>query len=158
MTVTGTEDVMIRPARAGDEDQMVELTHVIARAEGRPEACTATTEGLRSVVIDDGWAQALVACEPTDPDTIIGMIIYYRSYASYAGKRGYFVENVAVAESAQGRGVASAMFDALVRQAKAEGVGKLEWACDRANSARRFYEDRLKAEPNEHYMIYSYRL
>lgn len=135
---------------------MVALSCVIAAAEGTPDACHATPEGMRQIVIEEGWGRALVACEPADPNRVLGMILYYPAYSSFAGERGYFIENIAVSEDAQGRGVATALFDAMIEAGRAEGVAKVEWACDRANPARRFYEHRLKAQPLEKYMLYAY--
>lgn len=135
---------------------MVALTHLIAAAEGAPEACRATAADMRRVVIDDGWARSLLACEAANPQEILGMVLYYPSYSSFAGVRGYFVENIAVVEAARGRGVATALFSALSEAARAEGVAKIEWVCERENSARRFYESRLGAVPEEQYMLYAY--
>ena len=150
------EHVRVRKARVGDEEQLVALTRQIAQAEGCPESCTVTAENLREVVLEDGWAEGLVAVEPDDDTQILGAILYYRSYPSYAGVRGFFLENVAVVPEARGRGVATALFVALAQEAEALGVTKYEWGCHRDNVvAQQFYENRVRAWREDQYMLYS---
>ncbi len=157
---TPNNSIDIRPARLGDEEQLLGLTKQIAAAEGDVNSCTATAEQFRRVLLEEKRAHVLVAVEPDDDNRLLGMIIFYDSFASFAGERGYFLENLVVDSGARGRGVAPQLMQALKDAAIEAGVKKIEWACDRNNKpARKFYEQGLKqimdVTPEESYMIYS---
>lgn len=147
-------DLVIRPARGGDAEAMAALTHAIAKAEGHPEACRVSAADMARIVLEEGRARCLVADAGAERG-IVGMVLYYPSFPSYSGKRGFFIENLVVAEDARGGGVARQLMDGLRMEAEREGVGCIEWVCDRDNAvARRFYEDAMGAIPQERYMLY----
>lgn len=152
------DDLAVRPARVGDEDAIVALTRVIAAAEGVPGACRANPADVRTVVLEESRARGLVACSGGPDGPVVGSLLFYPSYPSFSGRRGFFIENLAVDPTMQGRGIATALFEALLDVARAEGVGKLEWACERSNAAREFYEHRLGALPEEQYMLFAYEI
>jgi ribosomal protein S18 acetylase RimI-like enzyme len=77
-------------------------------------------------------------------EKVIGFALYYIRYSTWKGQRMY-LEDILVHEPFRGKGVGTALMDALIAAAKAEGLGGISWQVLEWNeSAIKFYE-RYKA-------------
>lgn len=71
---------------------------------------------------------------------VVGMILYYYSYSTWKGKSLY-VDDLVVNEAHRGQGVGYLLFDALIKEAVTQNVGKLHWqVLDWNEPAIRFYK------------------
>jgi GNAT superfamily N-acetyltransferase len=73
-------------------------------------------------------------------EKVIGFALYYIRYSTWKGQRMY-LEDILVTESWRGKGVGTALMDALVATAKAEGLHGISWQVLEWNEpAFKFYE------------------
>jgi ribosomal protein S18 acetylase RimI-like enzyme len=134
--------VVIRPAQAAEFDVVGRLTIAAYRADGQLEE---ETGGYAEVLADAagraGHGDLLVAVETTG--TIVGTVLFVlpgSPYAQLAGPNEAEFRMLAVAPSAQGRGVGEALVEAcaaLARQAGASAI--IICVRDFAKGAQRLY-------------------
>lgn len=73
-------------------------------------------------------------------EKVIGFALYYIRYSTWKGQRMY-LEDIIVTESWRGKGVGTALMDALVGEAKVEGLHGISWQVLEWNEpAIKFYE------------------
>lgn len=73
-------------------------------------------------------------------DKIIGFALYYIRYSTWKGQRMY-LEDIIVTEAWRGKGVGTALMDALIGEAKAAGLHGISWQVLNWNEpALKFYE------------------
>jgi len=70
-----------------------------------------------------------------------GFALFFYSYSTWRAKKGVWLEDLYVRPRFRGLGVGSALFDAVLAQAKVKQAGRLEWPVLEWNTdAHRFYE------------------
>ena len=80
----------------------------------------------------------MMDCLPCE--RVIGFALYYIRYSTWKGQRMY-LEDLLVTESWRSKGVGTALMDALIGAAKAEGLGGISWQVLEWNApAIKFYE------------------
>ena len=89
-------------------------------------------------------AECDLAFEGEEP---AGLATFYRTYSSFAGARGLFVEDLFVRPALRGRGHGKALLRHLARKAKASGAVRLQWrVLDWNEPAIAFYKS-IGAQP-----------
>lgn len=73
----------------------------------------------------------------------VAYAITYRTYSSFLALPTLFLEDIFVLPDARGRGVGSALFRHLARQAVEEGCGRMEWVVLNWNRAAIGFYERL---------------
>ena len=136
------EPITIRPARQADFERWLPLWHGYNAFYGRsgptalPEIVTRTT-----------WARFFDAYEPVhalvaaDGEDLIGLVhfLYHRSTTMLAPL--CYLQDLFTAEAARGRGVATALIEAVYERAREAGVTRVYWQTQETNlTARRLYD------------------
>lgn len=137
-------ELLIRPARPGDEGGVFELIRELAvyeklehRVSGSAEQLAEHLFGARPV------AEALVAERGGE---LIGFALFFTNYSTFLTRPGLFLEDLFVRESERRGGVGRALLSAVIQVARERGAGRLDWAVlDWNQSAIAFYE-RMGAE------------
>lgn len=137
----------VRPARPGDEEDILRLIRALADYEREPDAVEATAEGLRA---------HLFAAEPRvfahvaeDGGRLVGIAVWFLTFSTWTGRHGVYLEDLFVDPATRGGGVARALVRALAAEAKARGCARMDWAVlDWNEPAKAFYR-RLGARHNE---------
>jgi ribosomal protein S18 acetylase RimI-like enzyme len=117
---------VIRPATRADVPVLVELIEDLATYEWARD----------EVEIDEAMlAHALFGEEPsafariaTVGDVVAGMALYYRSYSTWTGLPGIYLEDLYVRPEHRGSGLGKALLASLARTVVDEGYGRLEWS------------------------------
>ena len=117
---------MIRAATRADVAVLVELIGELAEYE----------RGRHEVEIDETMLErALFASEPslfarvaTAKAQLIGMALYYRSFSTWTGRPGIYLEDLYVRPAYRGHGVGKALLASLARLALEDGCLRLEWS------------------------------
>jgi GNAT superfamily N-acetyltransferase len=137
----------IRPARPGDEDDILRLIRELADYEREPDAVEATAEELGThLFADDPRVFAHVA---EQDDRIVGIAVWFLNFSTWTGRHGIYLEDLFVDPTARSGGVGRALVRALAAEAVARGCARLEWAVlDWNTSAKNFYRS-LGARHNE---------
>jgi GNAT superfamily N-acetyltransferase len=117
---------VIRAANRADVPVLIELIVELATYERARD----------EVEINEAMlAHALFAPEPsafarvaTADEMVVGMALYYRSFSTWTGLTGIYLEDLYVRASHRGGGIGKALLASLARLAVDEGCGRLEWS------------------------------
>ena len=139
---------MIRDATPADLDEILALVRELAEYEREPEAVVFDRDEFAGHLFGaDAVAHALMV---EDDGAIAGMALYYRTFSTWLGRSGIWLEDRFVRPQYRRRGYGRALLDAL----KARTAGRVEWAVlDWNESAHTFYRS-LGAVPVEGWTIW----
>lgn len=85
----------------------------------------------------DAVAEAILAETPNGP---VGFALFYRSFSTFMGRPGLYLEDLFVDEAARGLGIGKALIVEGAKRAVARGYGKYHWqVLDWNQPARDFY-------------------
>jgi len=129
----------IRPARPGDEVDILRLIQALADYEREPDAVEATAEGLRGhLFADDPRVFAHVA---EQDGRIVGMAVWFLNFSTWTGRHGIYLEDLFVDPAVRGGGIAERLIRALAGEAEVRGCARIDWAVlDWNELAKRFYQ------------------
>jgi len=146
---TSTE---IRPARRGDEPEIVAMIHELAAFEHASDQCTVTENQITAALFgDDGPASCLIA----DVDgNIAAMALWFRSFSTWDGVAGIHLEDLFVRERFRRRGLARSMLATLADECVQRGYTRLSWAVLDWNSDAIDLYDRVGAVPMREWITY----
>jgi GNAT superfamily N-acetyltransferase len=130
--------VEICPAADEDVQAIVEMVYELAEFEKAVEECHLTQEQLRVALFDPSPS---VFCHVARVDgQTIGMALWFRTFSTWEGVHGVYLEDLYVRPAARGTGAGKALVAALARICVESGYPRLEWAVLDWNPARAFYE------------------
>jgi GNAT superfamily N-acetyltransferase len=137
----------IRPARPGDEADILRLIRALADYEREPDAVAATTEGLADHLFAD--VPRVFAHVAEVDGRVVGMALWFFNFSTWTGRHGIYLEDLFVDPAARGGGIARGLVEALAAEAEARGCARIEWAVlDWNETAKAFYR-RLGARRND---------
>jgi len=139
----------IRPFRRGDAGGVIELVRALARYEKlKPPGASAS----RRLVRDVGRRVRVLVAE--EGGKLVAYAIYLFAYSSFLARPTLYLEDIFVLPEQRHRGIGRRLFDALVREARRKGCGRMEWMALGWNKvARRFY-GKLGAQPLSEWVTY----
>lgn len=145
-------EIVIRPAHVGDEDAIVSLLHELAVYERLEHRFRLTPE---LVAHDFFCAPPAVGCDLAFLEQQpAGIVTWYRTYASFAGTRGIYVEDFYIRTELRRRGIGKALLAHLAKSAVGAGAARIEWSVLKWNRpAIDFYES-VHAERVDDWHIY----
>ena len=119
---------------------MLALVREHAEYEGAAGAVEATPDLVHEAFFsDEPRVHALVAADRCS-QAIIGLAVWFRSYSTWTGRPGIFLEDLIVAASARDSGVGRALLTGLAAHAVGLGYPRMDWTVGARNeSAQRFY-------------------
>jgi GNAT superfamily N-acetyltransferase len=130
---------VIRAATKNDVPVLIELIVELAQYERSVEYVEIEDEMLEHALFDpepSAFARVAIA-----DDIVVGMAIYYRSFSTWTGRPGIYLEDLYVRPSYRGLGLGKALLASLARTTVEEGGARLEWSVlDWNKPAIAFYE------------------
>ena len=143
---------MIRDADPGDVAALVELIRELAEYEREPDEVEIDAPMLAEALYCESPAVfALVAEEEGE---VVGMALYFRSFSTWTGRHGVYLEDLYVRPAHRGKGIGRALVASLARLALDRGDRRLEWSVlDWNEPAIGFYRS-LGAEAMEEWTVY----
>lgn len=131
-------NLVVTEASETDIPDLVEMIHELAAFEGLQQEVKVTRESLREALFGrDRVAGALVAGIAGEP---AGYAIWYRTFSSFAGRSGIFLDDIYVRPLFRRNGVGKALLERVARSGDA--CGRYEWVALHWNeNALRFYRD-----------------
>ena len=118
--------IEIRPARSGDEAQIVAMIHELAVFEKAPEECTVTENQISAALFGAG---APAFCHLAEADgEIAAMALWFRNFSTWDGVAGIHLEDLFVRERFRRRGLARMLLASLARECMLRGYTRLSWA------------------------------
>lgn len=143
---------MIRTANPADVPALVELIQELALYEKAPEQCHVTVEQLdRALFGDDPSANAFVA---VDGEDVVGTAIWFRSFSTWEGTAGIYLEDLYVRPAVRGRGHGLALLATLADECVRRGWSRLGWAVLNWNTPSIQFYDSLGGVPMNDWTTY----
>jgi len=116
----------IEPATPQDLPAIVNLVKQLAQYERLEHAMVASADDFRQALFGpDRHAHALIAFWG---DTPVGLALYFRTFSTFLGRPGIYLEDIFVEPEYRGRGIGKALLQRLARIAKGHNCGRLEWS------------------------------
>ena len=144
--------ISVRDAAVEDTALILSMIRELAEYERLSDCVAATEATLREQVFELGRAGVLIAQDGGEP---IGYALWFRSFSTFVGRSGIYLEDLFVRPSARGRGAGKAMLSVLARKALANGAGcRLEWSCLDWNAPSIAFYRSLGAEPMSGWTTY----
>jgi GNAT superfamily N-acetyltransferase len=120
------QTIQILPATIEDVPDILLFVRALAEYEHLTHACAATEADLRKHLFNQHpAAEVLIARLENKP---IGFALFFRSFSTFVGKPGIFLEDLFVLPDARGHGVGKALLKAVAKIAVDRHCGRLEWA------------------------------
>ena len=143
----------IREATPDDLPAIGRMIRELAEFEREPDAVKATPEQLHDALFGpDAVASALIALD--DAGEPAGFALWYRSFSTWEGVPGIYLEDLYVSESQRGSGLGRALLSALARIVVHRGWSRLEWSVLRWNSEAIAFYDSLGGRPLDDWLTY----
>jgi len=112
----------IRDAVPDDLEEIAALIHELAVYEKAPEEAVFTLDGLAANVFGpNAVAEVLIA--EADDGAVAGMALYFRTYSTWLGTSGIWLEDLFVRPQFRGAGHGRRLLDAV----RARTDGRVEW-------------------------------
>lgn len=117
---------LIRPARPGDEAEIVAMVRELAEFEHAAEECTITESQMRTALFGPGPVGYCHIAEVNGQPAAIA--VWFRNFSTWDGVAGVYLEDLFVRPSFRRRGLARAMLATLARECVEHGYSRLSWA------------------------------
>lgn len=131
---------IVRAARAGDLDPLVDLLRLLFAVEEDFSFDAARQRRGLNLLLDDERARVLVAEEAGQP---VGMCTGQLVISTAEGGPSVLVEDVVVAPAHRGEGIGRALMDTLAAWAKSRGATRMQLLADQHNPPALIFYDRL---------------
>ena len=133
------ENFNIRLAGVDDVSEIFVLIKELADYERLLDQVIATEDLLEeSLFGENSNVEVLLAC---DDNQILGFALYFRTFSTFLGRPGIYLEDLFVREFARGRGIGESLLRRIARITLEMGGGRLEWSVlDWNKTAISFYK------------------
>ena len=143
----------IRVATPDDLPAIGRMIRELAEYEREPDAVKATPEQLNDALFGpEAVASALLALDPDGEPA--GMALWYRSFSTWDGVPGIYLEDLYVGEGQRGSGLGRALLSALAAIVVHRGWSRLEWSVLTWNSEAIAFYDSLGGRPLDGWQTY----
>ena len=121
-----TGGAVLRRARPGDEDGILDCIRALAAYEKEPDAVETTADGLRQTLF--GPSPTAFAHVIARQDRIVGIAVWFLNYSTWTGRSGIYLEDLFVSAGERGHGYGKALLQRLARLCVERGYRRLEWS------------------------------
>jgi len=143
---------MIREATVADAADILRLVRELAIYERDPDAVTNSVELVeRWLFGEHAVASALVA---EHDGRVVGVAVWYRSYSTWTGVPGIYLEDLFVEPEHRGHGFGKAFLVTLARIALERGYQRFEWVVLDWNTPSIEFYEALGARPMQQWKTY----
>ena len=120
------ENFNIRLAGVDDVSEIFVLIKELADYERLLDQVIATEELLEETLFgENSNVEVLLAC---DENQILGFALYFRTFSTFLGRPGIYLEDLFVREFARGKGIGKALLRRIARSTLEMRGGRLEWS------------------------------
>jgi ribosomal protein S18 acetylase RimI-like enzyme len=135
-----TDDaVVLRPAAPADADAIHAMIKALAEEVGAAENVSSTPADIGRFGFSDPPAFHAIIAERSGK--AVGLCLYFFSFSTWRGTPGIYIQDIYVASSERGRGLARRLLVESARSAAGQGAKFLRLSVDSENvAARKFYE------------------
>ena len=138
-------DFEIRQADLEDLPVILELIKALAEYEHLSGEVVATEELLEVTLFGlNSSAEVQIAF---DKKQTLGFALYFRTFSTFLGRPGIYLEDLYVRESARGKGVGKALLRRTAQRTMEIGGGRLEWSVLNWNEPSIKFYQKMGASP-----------
>ena len=138
-------DFEIRQANLEDLPVILELIKALAEYEHLSGEVVATEELLEVTLFGlNSPAEVQIAF---DQKQTLGFALYFRTFSTFLGRPGIYLEDLYVRESARGKGNGKALLRRTAQRAREIGGGRLEWSVLNWNEPSIKFYQKMGASP-----------
>jgi len=120
------DGAILRPARLGDEDGILECIQRLADYENEPDAVEATAAGLRATLFGDSPS---VFAHVVDKDgRVVAIAVWFLNYSTWTGRNGIYLEDLFVHEDERRHGYGRVLLAELAQVCVERGYSRFEWS------------------------------
>jgi len=134
----------VRPATPADIDTVWSLLQKKAAFDRWLERLEATPESLASAMAHPNPLLGVLLAELDG--VAVGFTTYYFTFSTYLARRCIWIDDLFVDEPARRRGVGRALLREMVRLAKREQCGRIEWVTAAGNDKAIAFYERIGAQ------------
>ncbi|MDT8336702.1 MAG: GNAT family N-acetyltransferase [Candidatus Izemoplasmatales bacterium] len=116
----------IRYAKPSESELILEFINGIAKYEKLSNQVIATKDDIYSSIFVEKSANVIIAFLDGVPT---GFALFFYNYSTFKGRKGLYLEDLYVHEQFRKMGIGNALFDHLLKIAKENNCGRMEWAC-----------------------------
>ena len=117
---------MIRTALEKDLDLIIFFINKIAEYEHMSNDVVLDKEALRDYLFDKKIAKCKFILEGNKE---VGFALYYYNFSTFKGRAGLYLEDIFILEEHRNKGYGKSLFLDLVKEAKDNNFGRMEWTC-----------------------------
>jgi GNAT superfamily N-acetyltransferase len=129
---------LLRRARPGDANGILDCIRALAEYEKEPDAVQNTTDDLHQALF--GPSPTVFAHVIEKQDKVVGIALWFLNYSTWTGRNGIYLEDLFVHPAERRHGYGRALLAALARLCAERGYRRLEWSVlDWNEPAIRFY-------------------
>ncbi len=144
--------MIVRSATPADVPQILQFAKDLAAYEREPEAVTASEADIHAGLFGpDKLVEALIADED---GASLGFAIFYRTFSTWTGKPGFWLDDLYVRPEARGGGAGKALLTAIAALAEARGYARFEWWVLDWNAPSIGFYKKLGAKPMDEWTVY----
>ena len=142
----------VRPARPEDVDVVLRLVNELAAYEREPDAVLATAADLHEALFGHDPSAGCHVAE--HEGAVVGFALWYRTFSTWQGRPGLWLEDLFVRPEARGAGLGKALLAELARTAVDRGWTRFEWwVLDWNEPAHAFYRS-VGARPEDAWTVW----
>ena len=122
---------VLRRARPGDEDGILECVRALAAYEKEPDAVETTAADLRQTLFGPDPSVFAHVVEKHGVDKhgrIVGIAVWFLNYSTWTGRNGIYLEDLFVYEDERRNGYGKELLRALAKLCVERGYRRFEWA------------------------------
>jgi GNAT superfamily N-acetyltransferase len=132
------DGAVLRRARPGDEDEILECVRLLAEYEKERDAVRTTRDDLSQALF--GESPAVFGHVVEKGGQIVAIAIWFLNYSTWTGRHGIYLEDLFVRDSERRHGYGGALLKALAEVCVERGYRRLEWSVlDWNEPSIRFY-------------------
>lgn len=117
---------MIRLALEKDLDLIIYFINKIAEYEKMSDDVVLDKEILRDYLFNKKIAKCKFIMEDNKE---VGFALYFYNFSTFKGRAGLYLEDIFILEEYRHKGYGKKLFLELVKEAKENNLGRMEWTC-----------------------------
>lgn len=117
---------MIRLALEKDLDLIIYFINKIAEYEKMSDDVVLDKETLRDYMFNKKIAKCKFIMEDNKE---VGFALYFYNFSTFKGRAGLYLEDIFILEEYRNKGYGKKLFLELVKEAKENNLGRMEWTC-----------------------------
>ena len=120
-------DFEIREATPDDVPDLIRLVRALAAYEREPDAATATPAQFATALFPDDGDPTAYSLVAEREGAVVGMALWFRSFSTWTGQAGIWLEDLFVEPDQRGHGIGAALLSRLAAICVEHGWTRLEW-------------------------------